>query len=1261
MNYSTEYECGLCGFLFPSRAHLHLHKARTHTIVYGGGQLQDSPFAQGENPFQEFPDENRMNELYRDSSVYILQPHDTSQDSVLIFNYPIRGHVTQTQLASQMRSIYRHANKAYKLELSAGVILRNSETGALRYFKPEANAYVLEQPLPVTDKETMEAGIRYLRSIDIDDLIRSFRPNTKWVVQYITNLEWHAWKTNYPLGAKLNATDLPLHIRVSPCILTEFDYRGFEQCCLFVCLSQFLEPNKRACNHRMSVRGLLHRWLVYCQQRQIKGYEQADPAKFPGVEWKDLPHFEDCYQLNVCILELKADNSSENRLTSGSKYKQTMYLNVWENHLSLITAIHQYSRKYTCNYCMRMFKTYWLLTRHQKTCSKQSSLVFPKGAFKYHKTVFQQLEEVGIHVPEADRYFSYVICFDLEAILQPHHQISDSGKTTFHNIHKPISCSICSNVENYTDPLCIIDQDPDTLVQKMFAYFHEIRDAIRVLTNAKWGIYLKQLKDKLDARQKKLHANYVAKNPVQPLNERAHQPEAVAEAADNLVKTMRKVYMSDPLVNQYVRLYRMFYVYVNRVNIMSFNGQKYDIPLLSSSLIKYLLRQEKITECEAQSGLSEHDDLVYESEEEFVAMYGGDVDELDNELDQDDMSIARYLDEAKLRQPGKINVIKRSNAYVSISNNFFAFLDVCNFLPANSSYQQFVRAYAEEGEKLHFPYEYLTDVSKLEHPLPCYPGPAWTSQLRGGVDLLDEAYQEYLRDPDGKERPQTGAEVYADIVKNWQDKGYTCLRDLLVAYNNADSLPFVNGLVRMQREYFDQGLDLWKISLGCPGLARVLLMRHAQTKNVLFPLIHPEDEDLFWLYKAATTGGPSIIFTRRAVVGQSYLDPDTERVPCNSVQGYDCSAMYTCTLRNPFPSHMYVRRFEDTGFEPRYRLHYFKMYVWLNFMSKELNLHVRTKLNCGADIRAGRFLLDGLAYSPQGELLAMEYLGCFIHNHGEGRCKLARNSPNPDGYKQWLEKKAYLEEHGYRVLFIWECQMDDLLKENPELREQVRDMKPEFLRKHRKGVSMETILDAVRDETFYGFLVVDITTPSHLRELMDTFPPIFSNTNVNMSDLGSVMRDYANDRGIKIENRRLLLSGLEAKEIMLSSRLLAFYLSLGLEVTRIYQTISFVKSYPFATFVDEVTKHRKAAQRDPNRKMVGEIYKLLGKCHHTHDIVLITIGSDYSSMTFTTCYVIPNPSLYLQAKWKTLATGARLVVKSVPNALFSASFCSDNH
>ena len=1200
--------CGICGRKFPSRRTLHIHKAKYHYLVYGRGSLQESPFAQNENPFEDFPEKEEMWELYKNSRVYILQPHEDRIENVLLFNYPIKGQVSPDILEKQMREIYQKSDKAYKLELTAGVILKDTTDGSLRYFRPEANAYLFDEPLPIVDKKSMEAATNHIKALNIDDLVRSFRPSTKYVVLYITQLEWHAWKTNFALGARVNPNDIPWYIKRRHSIITEFDYAGFEQCCLFVCYSQFLsrnDANKQRCKHRRNVKRLLHKWGDFCRGRNIPGYETVDPAKFKGVAWKDIHLFEDCFQINVCILELKPDDTAENKLTSIGKYDATMYVNVWQNHLCWITDIDQYCQKYTCVYCSRMFDRYWNLKRHQKTCSKQSNLIFPRGAYRYHKSVFDTLSEIGIQVPKEDRFFSHLVCFDLEAILAPENTVTSSGKTTFHSMHKPISCSICSNVTGFTEPVCFVNPDPHSLVKEMFVYFDQIRAVIRQQTHSKWGVYLELLKERLQTRQTFLYEAFIKKNSIHPSPEQCNQPQAVEKAARDFVKRMRKYYMSDPLFNQYLRLYKTFYLYVNRVVITSFNGSSYDIPLLSSSLIKHFLNQEKVEQIQnTQSGLTD-DQPVYDQDDEYVdnRTDGGEAEGYDDIQSEDDMIVVKFLDEASLNAVGKLHTIKRNNSYVSLSNNHYVMVDVCNWLPANTNYQSFVRAYASEGEKLFFPYEYLTHASKLNHPLPVYPSSAWESQLKGGIDILDEEYQEYLRNPEGKDPPKTGAQNYADIQKRWDEKGFTCLRDLLSDYNNADTKPMISALSNMQTEYFNQGLDLWKISLGCPGLARIMLMKHAQDKNILFPMIHPNDEDMFWMFKAATVGGPSIIYMRECQKGVTLLHPDGDKV-CQSLAGYDANALYTYCLKSPMMTFMYVRRYEDENFKPRYRTHFFTMYTWLKFMSKQHKRHIRTRLSEGCDIRAGRYFLDGQSLDDKGGLVAYEYLGCAIHEHLiDGKpCYLAKNTPFKGAYKKWLEKKQYLEDLNYEVFYIWECSMNRLLKAEPRLREDVQQMKPTFLRKHKGEVTKEDILEGIRDESFFGFLVCDISVPLHLRSFMDSCPPLFSNTTLNMEDIGDVMREFATEKGIKIQNRRLLLSGMAAEEILLSSRLVAFYLELGLEVTRIYQTISYVKSYPFDTFVEAVTKHRKEAQKNPDRKMVGEIYKLMGEClfHNIH-------------------------------------------------------------
>ena len=114
-----------------------------------------------------------------------------------------------------------------------------------------------------------------------------------------------------------------------------------------------------------------------------------------------------------------------------------------------------------------------------------SSLIFPSGAYQYVKHIFELLEEGGIVVQEQDRYFEHMMCFDLEAVLAPINEAS-SGKTKYNRVHRPLSCSICYNVNGFAEPLSIVNEDPHSLVQKIFAHFDLVITCVSEQTQAKW-------------------------------------------------------------------------------------------------------------------------------------------------------------------------------------------------------------------------------------------------------------------------------------------------------------------------------------------------------------------------------------------------------------------------------------------------------------------------------------------------------------------------------------------------------------------------------------------------------------------------------------------------------------------------------------------------------------------------------------------------------------------------------------------------------
>ncbi|CAG2221819.1 unnamed protein product [Mytilus edulis] len=111
------------------------------------------------------------------------------------------------------------------------------------------------------------------------------------------------------------------------------------------------------------------------------------------------------------------------------------------------------------------------MKRHQLKCTGQTVHRFKGGFYSNPKTIFDKLEEHGIRVQ--DSLFPWFVVYDFEAMLVPIKE-SNSDKLTWIQRHDPISVSVCSNVEGFTESHCIVDPTAQSLVQHMVDYMTKI-------------------------------------------------------------------------------------------------------------------------------------------------------------------------------------------------------------------------------------------------------------------------------------------------------------------------------------------------------------------------------------------------------------------------------------------------------------------------------------------------------------------------------------------------------------------------------------------------------------------------------------------------------------------------------------------------------------------------------------------------------------------------------------------------------------------
>ena len=412
-------------------------------------------------------------------------------------------------------------------------------------------------------------------------------------------------------------------------------------------------------------------------------------------------------------------------------------------------------------------------------------------------------------------------------------------------------------------------------------------------------------------------------------------------------------------------------------------------------------------------------------------------------------------------------------------------------------------------------------------------------------------------------------------------------KDFLIYYNNLDVHPFVQAVEKMQQFYFDHHIDLFKVAVSVPCIARRWLFQTAQDAKASFGLIDDRDDDLYYTIKQNIVGGPSIIFTHEAEVDRTFIRDDPAR-PCANVIGFDANALYLDCIDKAMPCGSYVRR-TAPDFKPDSWLSCEDMFHWMDHvMEKEgINiLHARNHIN---EVRIGPYLVDG--YDPISRTV-YEFNGC--HFHGCSDCNKDLDELGKERKMHTETKEKYLRHKGYNMKIMWEHQFKALRKSDPELKQFIWDREPPFYRSHRWTTKESTLLKAVMEDTFFGFLEVDINVPDHLHSYFEEMPPLFCNTQVKLEDMGAFMQGFVKDHKLSEKPRRLLIGGMKAEKILLSSHYLKWLLQKGLVVSRIYQVVEFTPKRPFRKFVQDVSDARRAGDVDKDQKIIADTMKLIG-------------------------------------------------------------------
>ena len=289
---------------------------------------------------------------------------------------------------------------------------------------------------------------------------------------------------------------------------------------------------------------------------------------------------------------------------------------------------------------------------------------------------------------------------------------------------------------------------------------------------------------------------------------------------------------------------------------------------------------------------------------------------------------------------------EKNGRIMFINTPKFKFLDVLNYLGPGITYEKWVKTYGATLAKSWLPYEWFDSPDKLDFPgLPPYM--AWYSKLKGEYVLTLKEYD--------------------DCHRIFKERGMQTFGDWLEYYNNLDVAPFLEALQKMKEFYTSLGIDILKDAVSLPGVSEKYILRKTLQPRWGYkpPELYSPNKEAYAMLKAAVVGGPSLVFTRKHVAGETRIRShqyEDARV-CRRILGYDANSLYPSTMMKEMPCGPgFVKSYDN----PEAYARVFPQFLWTQewFGFAEVDIEVPEELwpefeefpplfiNCGVPDRA---------------------------------------------------------------------------------------------------------------------------------------------------------------------------------------------------------------------------------------------------------------------------------------------------------------------
>ena len=240
--------------------------------------------------------------------------------------------------------------------------------------------------------------------------------------------------------------------------------------------------------------------------------------------------------------------------------------------------------------------------------------------------------------------------------------------------------------------------------------------------------------------------------------------------------------------------------------------------------------------------------------------------------------------------------------------------------------------------------------------------------------------------------------MYQYLLDMWDHENMCTFEDFLRWYNNKDVVPTLEAMQKTLVFHHKNGIDMLKPGCTLPNWANICL--HKSTSAKFYPFTKT-DKDLLQKVQEDMVGGPSIVFTRKAAVDETFFQKS--RNICKSIVGLDASQLYPHSICQPKPTRLCTRweyDTESTRFQPQRN-------ESTNFEKMGLSFFQRQRPDCkiecfyttGTQKKIDCLKANGFCAHCNPAFSAM---GCFYHY---SPCKEARPSLTEEDIERGNKKR----------------------------------------------------------------------------------------------------------------------------------------------------------------------------------------------------------------------------------------------------------------